>query len=691
LRPIDLVAERLADRLVNRRDDKLIARCPAHDDRKASLSVGIGADDRALVYCHAGCGLPDALEPLGLEPRDLFAGDVKPWTNDGLRRTDAALERDGRWRLGAVRYLPGTSGPIKTLAAKGSKRGLYPDPASVGGETLYVVEGEPDAVTGASLGLPTIAIPGAGKWRDEWATRIAEGRRRVVVIPDADEAGRRAAKRAAGAIASHCEDVRILDLFPDRADGADLSDFAAGAEREPARERLIAASEDAPRISAAARSGAGGGTLRILDVGRMVATPPPRVEWRVEGFAIDGCLTLLSGREGQGKSLLDHALAGGVVNGEAVAGLRCKRGRVLIVDAENGEWEIHRRVHTLGLPRDGIIVMEAVGFHLGRHFDELAHLIHEHKPAFLVLDSFRSLWPGGDENDTATVAAVLDPLRNLTRAERVATVLNHHLPKAGGNYRGSTAIGACVELGFKLSRVDHDPERGSRRRLDCFKCRPAAEPDTRWLRLHVERGLVFVEQAEPFESDEEGEPKAPARAALAPRIVAAAAEPMPWPDLARAIGRDPKDGTARRLRADLVKSGDLRQLEDRRYVACDGATGANGADGSSTVAPGIDSRGCQGANAPRPGTVAPGTFAANGNGRAPVSRPPWLDSPTLLDEERAGLAAAHELVLAGEAEWIGEPVADAAKAPGAPLATPDEEAKAARLLGPAPYHDAEAS
>lgn len=52
---------------------KFSARCPAHDDRNPSLRVGIGADDRALVLCHAGCETRRVLDALGLEWCDLFA------------------------------------------------------------------------------------------------------------------------------------------------------------------------------------------------------------------------------------------------------------------------------------------------------------------------------------------------------------------------------------------------------------------------------------------------------------------------------------------------------------------------------------------------------------------------------------------------------------------------------------------
>jgi hypothetical protein len=50
------------------------ARCPVHDgDNPASLSVGIGADGRALLWCHARACEPAAIvAALGLTVADLF-------------------------------------------------------------------------------------------------------------------------------------------------------------------------------------------------------------------------------------------------------------------------------------------------------------------------------------------------------------------------------------------------------------------------------------------------------------------------------------------------------------------------------------------------------------------------------------------------------------------------------------------
>ena len=316
-------------------------------------------------------------------------------------------------------------------------------------------------------------------------------------------------------------------------------------------------------------SGPAGKTLRRLDVARMVREEPPPVPWIVEGLAVEGCLTMVSGREGEGKSLLAQAVAAGVELGEEVAGLACRQGRALIVDGENGEYEIHRRVHSLGLPAT-VEVREAENFHLESDLDELISVVEDVRPTLLVLDSFSSLWPGGDENDPPKVTKTLAPLRNYVRSQGVAALLLHHLPKSGSNYRGTTAIGANVELGFKLSRDKDDPENEDRRRLDCFKCRPAREPGRRWLRLHAERSRVYVDRAAAYKVEDEPERPRPARAELAPEMLAAAKVPITWPDLARAIERSPKDGTARRLRDDLIEAGELSELGDGRLTRVPG-------------------------------------------------------------------------------------------------------------------------
>ena len=54
-------------------EGKWMALCPAHSDRKASLSISTGEDGRTLLRCFAKCELDAILDALDLRPSDLFA------------------------------------------------------------------------------------------------------------------------------------------------------------------------------------------------------------------------------------------------------------------------------------------------------------------------------------------------------------------------------------------------------------------------------------------------------------------------------------------------------------------------------------------------------------------------------------------------------------------------------------------
>jgi hypothetical protein len=49
-----------------------IACCPAHNDRRPSLSISEGDDGRILLYCFAGCTVQNICKALGIEVKDLF-------------------------------------------------------------------------------------------------------------------------------------------------------------------------------------------------------------------------------------------------------------------------------------------------------------------------------------------------------------------------------------------------------------------------------------------------------------------------------------------------------------------------------------------------------------------------------------------------------------------------------------------
>jgi hypothetical protein len=93
------IANRLLDRLdgVRRSGRGWIARCPAHADRSASLSIAEADDGRVLVHCFAGCDVTDALAAVGLTLADLFPDRVRDDSPEGRRAARAAF-RETCWR-----------------------------------------------------------------------------------------------------------------------------------------------------------------------------------------------------------------------------------------------------------------------------------------------------------------------------------------------------------------------------------------------------------------------------------------------------------------------------------------------------------------------------------------------------------------------------------------------------------------
>jgi Protein of unknown function (DUF3987) len=88
-----------------RTGDGWIARCPAHDDHKPSLSISEGADGRALLICHAGCTTEAVVAALGLTLSDLFVKNACQRKKAfDWQSCVAALTQTERIRIGNERW-----------------------------------------------------------------------------------------------------------------------------------------------------------------------------------------------------------------------------------------------------------------------------------------------------------------------------------------------------------------------------------------------------------------------------------------------------------------------------------------------------------------------------------------------------------------------------------------------------------
>ncbi len=304
--------------------------------------------------------------------------------------------------------------------------------------------------------------------------------------------------------------------------------------------------------------------LSLFDVDQMLASEPPPVPWIAHGLLVRGAVTMLIGREGTGKSLLALAVARAIGQGKVVADIDCSRGRALVVDAENGRAEIHRRLHALDVKQDTVFYAGTDGFNLRADLGQLEALLERVRPDVLVLDSLRTLAPGLEENDSGPAEQTLGPLRELARRFDCAILLLHHSRKSGDEYRGSTAIGAAVELGFALTREHKVADAGARRTLTCWKCRPAPEPEPRWFTLQAAGSRVVIEAAPaPAASPTPGS----RTVELAQQLSAAAADlgAQSWAVLCAHVRTDPGSGTAKRARQQAMDDGLLVKVAHGVY------------------------------------------------------------------------------------------------------------------------------
>lgn len=208
--------------------DGYIAKCPAHDDKRHSLSVGVGTGGRILLKCHAGCTVEAIVGALGLTMGDLF-DEATP-----ERREVACyryLDEAGELLYEVVRFEPkdfrqrrpdGMGGRVWNL--HDTRRVLYRLPDLKGQSRVVIVEGEKDADRLWAIGIPaTTNVGGAGKWRPDYTAQLlAAGVSELVIIPDADDPGRAHAAMVAESWTPHPS--RVITL-PDVSAKGDVSDY----------------------------------------------------------------------------------------------------------------------------------------------------------------------------------------------------------------------------------------------------------------------------------------------------------------------------------------------------------------------------------------------------------------------------------------------------------------------------------
>ncbi len=479
--------------------DRYEAQCPAHDDRDPSLSVGRGSkgEPKAVVHCHAGCGVADILEALDLEPAALFADyepdrartitylhhirawkdakqappkpKLKPWKREKADHYDYVWS-DGSPAARVVRYnkIDQETGEMvgKTFtqhrydyATETYAPGLdgidvppyHADAVAAAvkhGHPIIVCEGEKDAdAVTAAWGITATCNPmGADAWRPHHTKALAGGN--VIIVADDDEAGHRHAQHVYSELQAVTDQVALW--LP--AEGCkDLSDHIAAGHGFDELRGLEEPDDPYAQIRA---------DMPCIDWHALWADDSEE-EWIVEPLLPARRLVALYSAPKVGKSLLMLEIAVGVSQGAVVLGHQVHRPfRVLYVDFENDpKGDIRSRLQAMGHGPADLENLHYLSFPTMAALDskaggeQLLSAIAAYQAEVVVIDTV-SRAVKGDENENDTWLAFYRHTGLLLKQAQVALIrLDHSGKDETKGQRGGSAKSGDVDAIWRMSKV----------------------------------------------------------------------------------------------------------------------------------------------------------------------------------------------------------------------------------------------
>ena len=480
------------------------AQCPAHDDHRASLSIGRGTDDRWLLHCHAGCDLDAILQAAHLERRDLF-----PTNGHGKSQISATYDYTnghGELVFQVVRFEPKNFRQRRPGGPDGwiwNTRGIpplvYRRHEIQGREAVIVVEGEKDVDTLAELGLPaTCNAGGSGKWKPAHAAQLVQAAvKRVVVIPDADTPGR----SHAGTVARSCLAAGLSVKLVTLPQGAkDVSAWREGGGTKCNLNQLI---KSAAAWSPTAKLAATDDVSDVPVVQTLSRVTRERIDWLWEPRVALRKLTLVAGEPGGGKSSMTLDMTARLTQGTTWPdGSPAPPGDVLLLSAEDGLADtIGPRLDACGADSARVHALTAVrqidgterGLDLSRDLPSLEAALRQTKPVLVIIDPLSAYLGRTDSWRDSEVRAVLAPLVTLGERYDCAVVGILHLTKNAAakvlnRIMGSVAFVAAARI---VLAVAADPDDETRRLLLPVKNNLAPTADT--LAFRLDSGRVVWE------------------------------------------------------------------------------------------------------------------------------------------------------------------------------------------------------
>lgn len=503
--PADSIRKYFENRLpgVSFRGTQCMVQCPFHDDGSASLSLNL---DRGIWFCHTGCGNGGIVD---FEKKFSECDDGTAWVAiqeimgiavSGSRPQAVYVYEDefARPLFRVVRYPRDEEGKKsfqqQSYNGKGwdkgntARRVLYHLPEVIVSNEVFVVEGEKDADNLRGLKLfshdsdakvtATTNPGGAGKWQDDYSPFLTG--KRVFILPDNDDTGRKHAEQVAHSISRYAAGVKIIAL-PGLPEKGDVSDYLAN----HAAEELIAEVRKAKRFHVASEVTEQDGFF--VPAMRLAVTVPDEIDWMISGVipagwngfvvadpkslksysVLDMMIHLSLGKNWMGFTI-PRAFRTAMLAREDYWGLTAWRikhfARGMVRDEKITSQEIDY------LSTDGLFVntqAQEATWYLDNDADvtDLIRRLKDRKVEFLAMDVFRVLFMG-DESDNTEMQQVLDRVKRIRAEVGCGIGIVHHARKDGlgdifQRARGASAIHGFMEWGIGITTENPDDERSA--------------------------------------------------------------------------------------------------------------------------------------------------------------------------------------------------------------------------------------
>lgn len=247
--------------VVKKYQDRAQCKCPAHQDKQASLTVTKGRKC-TLLYCHAGCQLDDILNAAGLEKRDIFyesTQNTANWRAFIEKRENNRIEAvynyvscNGQYAFTKVR-LQGkhiiygrlenerfTYGLSRNKPRK-SYRAVYGNLSDIkkainDNKPVFIVEGEKDVNTLTKHGYTSFTYGGVNDWQSDFAELVNGAM--VIILADNDKPGIDIANRIYEDVVPVAKSAKIIVPMPD-IPKADITDYFESGKTNADFEKLI--------------------------------------------------------------------------------------------------------------------------------------------------------------------------------------------------------------------------------------------------------------------------------------------------------------------------------------------------------------------------------------------------------------------------------------------------------------------